>query len=57
MFLLGVPVCLILSFVFFFLSSMISNDIDINEGTNTRTVLTGDLYQDTSKIANTIDKV
>lgn len=58
-FLVGIPVCLIISLVFHFLSLLAGGHIDTS-GERTSQGLNGEggeLFQNTGKIANTFDKI
>jgi hypothetical protein len=45
-FLFGIPVCLLISIIFFFLSSMFSYEVNVSNGIDDldKPVITGELY-------------
>ena len=56
-FLFGVPICLIFSLFFYFLASLSSGAVDLDRDSGSQPEINGDLFQDRSKIADTLAKV
>ena len=56
-FLFGVPICLILSLLFYFLASLSSGAVDLDRGSGGSPEINGDIFQDRSKIADTLNKL